>query len=78
MSAVRPKWAPKRLMDLIGQTVLTRNDMQNAYVSLPAGSSVTVESATAWHKINVKGAKCDCCGVSPIMARVHINDLAPA
>lgn len=77
MSAQRPKWAPKRLMDLVGVEVMTRREMQNSYVSIPVGTRVKIDNATAWHKINIVGSSCECCGVKPVMARVHIDDLRP-
>lgn len=73
----RPDWAPKRLRDLHGMEVITRHEMRNSYVVIPAGTRVTVHSGTAWHKLNIDGAKCDCCGVTPRMSRVHVNELAP-
>jgi hypothetical protein len=73
----RPDWAPKRLRDLHGMVVITRYEMRNSLVVIPAGTRVTVHSGTAWHKLNIDGAKCDCCGVTPRMSRVHINELAP-
>ncbi|MGY3581392.1 hypothetical protein ACVIGB_000538 [Bradyrhizobium sp. USDA 4341] len=78
MSSNRPDWAPKRLRDLHGMEVVTRYEMKNAYMVIPAGTRVTVHSGTAWHKLNIVGTKCECCGVSPSMSRVHVNELAPA
>jgi hypothetical protein len=77
MSAIKPDWAPRRLKDLVGMEVTTRREMRNGYIVIPANSRVQVYSATAWHKIHIVGQKCDCCGVQPVMQRVHIADLAP-
>ncbi|MDE2469104.1 MAG: hypothetical protein KGL35_10280, partial [Bradyrhizobium sp.] len=74
MSTARPKWAPRRLMDLFGHERVTRRDMESGVMVIPAGARVTVTSGSiAWNKLRIIGPKCDCCGVRAAMSRVHIS-----
>lgn len=46
-------------------------------VTIPAGTKVTVDSGTAWHKLQISAARCECCGVHGRVSRVNVQDLMP-
>lgn len=59
---------------LRGRQVRTRRDMQNAYTKVPAGT--IVRAAGSWRSgVNIETPKCEHCGVSVFIGKVHRDDL---
>lgn len=52
-------------------------ELRNGFVILPVGKEMTVMSSSQWHRLELSGEDCECCGVRPRMTRVHWRDVEP-
>jgi hypothetical protein len=64
---------PRLKRDFIGRTVRTRRQMQNAHMSIPAGTVLQVDDRPRTGA-RLKSAPCQYCGVSIFISRVEDRD----
>ena len=73
---MRGQW-PKLVRDIRGMKARLRHEIRNGYMTIPAGALVVISGGSSRNRLDIRGERCEHCGIKPQCSRVDISSLIP-